>query len=108
MTTRVKSVCVRVYSLRLGQRAEGPTEAPPYKGQVSSVEAVAREISLGGGRRAGVPPGLLEIGGVIIRAQRRNERRERWRRREEKMCEMNGETHGREKQTGEREGDRGG
>lgn len=96
--------CVRVYSLRLGQRAEGPTEAPPYKGQVSSVEAVAREISLGIGRRAGGPRGLLEIGGVIVRAQRGNERWESWRRREEKTCEMNGEAYGREKQTGEREG----
>lgn len=105
MTAQVKSVCV--YSLRLGQRAEGPTEAPPYKGQVSSVEAGAREISLGSGRRAGGPRGLLEIGGVIVRAQRRNERWERWRRQEEKTCEMNGEAHGREKQTGERGRERG-
>ncbi len=45
-------------------------------------------ISLGSGRGAGGPLGLLEIGGVILRTQRRNERRERWRRREEKTCEV--------------------
>ncbi|TRY57274.1 hypothetical protein DNTS_003319 [Danionella cerebrum] len=38
-----------MYSLRLGQRTQGSAEAPAYKGQVSSIEAGVRLLSLGNG-----------------------------------------------------------